>query len=500
MKNYEIEATWQYHDGTKHPNGILLNRSHMYHPANRPIPYKTYKGAAQIKLPLDKQSSTVSAFDAISINTKSEYANITPDINALSRILFFSGGITKTLKFPSLGEIEFRAASCTGALYHIEIYIVCSDILGLEAGVYHFNPQNLSLTVLRKGDYRKILASATANEPFTSAAPIMLVFTDIFSRNAVKYQAREYRHAFWDCGTILSNALAMSNAQRAPCKLILGFVDSEINSLLGLDVKKEATLAILSLGHSDQELSISPPLSEIAKAEPLEDAMNLFVINEIHESSSLIDRQEVSAWRRQVIQEAHQSVKSIESVKNAFVEDSLENVILRRGSTRKFSHDSISLEQLSTILKRSTSGIISDFEEESINDIYLIANAVDGLEQGSYFYNKEHSSLELLQKGDFRDISGHLGLDQSLPHDASVTIFFMANLQKIIERFGNRGYRVAQLDASIMGGRMYLASYALHIGATGLTFYDDEVTEFFSPHANNKNTMFMIAIGKKAKS
>ncbi|MGI0087559.1 MAG: SagB/ThcOx family dehydrogenase [Nitrosotalea sp.] len=499
MKNYETEAAWQYHDGTKHPNGMLLNRAHTYHPANRPIPYKTYKGVIPIKLSLGKQSSTISALDAISINTKSEYTNPIPDINALSSILFFSGGITKTLKFPSLGEMEFRAASCTGALYHIEIYIVCSDISGLEAGVYHFNPQNLSLTTLRKGDYRKNLASATASEPFTSAAPIMLIFTDIFSRNAVKYQAREYRHAFWDCGTILSNALAMSNAQRVPCKLVLGFADSEINSLLGLDVKKEAALAILSLGHSDQELPISPPLSEISKAEPLENDMNLFAINEIHESSSLIGRQEVSSWRIHTIQNVRQSVKPIESVKSAFAEESLETVILRRGSTRKFSHDFISLEQLSTILKISACGIVSDFEEESINDIYLIANAVGGLEQGSYFYNKERRSLELLQKGDFRDTSGHLGLDQSLPRDASVTIFFMVNLQKILECFGNRGYRVAQLDASIMGGRMYLASYALHIGATGLTFYDDEVTEFFSPHANNKSTMFMIAIGKKAK-
>ncbi|MGI0063169.1 MAG: SagB family peptide dehydrogenase, partial [Nitrosotalea sp.] len=280
----------------------------------------------------------------------------------------------------------------------MEIYIICSDISGLEAGVYHFNPQNLSLTTLRKGDYRKNLASATASEHFTSTAPIMLVFTDIFSRNAVKYQAREYRHAFWDCGTILSNALAMSNAQRVPCKLVLGFVDSEINSLLGLDVKKEAALAILSLGHSDKEIPILPPLSEISKAEPLENDMNLFAINEIHESSSLTSSQEVLSWRMRAIQNS-QIVKPIQSVKSTFAEDSLETVILRRGSTRKFSHDFISLEQLSTILKRSVGVTVSDFEEESINDIYLIANAVDGLEQGSYFYNKEHRSLELLQKG-----------------------------------------------------------------------------------------------------
>jgi hypothetical protein len=34
---------------------------------------------------------------------------------------------------------------------------------------------------------------------------------------------------------------------------------------------------------------------------------------------------------------------------------------------------------------------------------------------------------------------------------------------------------------------MYLAAYALGIGATGLTFFDDAVTEFFSPHAQEKS-------------
>ena len=55
-----------------------------------------------------------------------------------------------------------------------------------------------------------------------------------------------------------------------------------------------------------------------------------------------------------------------------------------------------------------------------------------------------------------------------MPYDASVTIFFMINLKKILEQFGNRGYRVAQLDSAIAGGKAYLASYALGLGATGL--------------------------------
>jgi nitroreductase len=68
-----------------------------------------------------------------------------------------------------------------------------------------------------------------------------------------------------------------------------------------------------------------------------------------------------------------------------------------------------------------------------------------------------------------------------------------------LERFGSRGYRAAQLEASIIAGRIYLAVYALRLGATGLTFYDDGVTEFFSPHGQNKSPMFLVALGKRAR-
>jgi hypothetical protein len=60
---------------------------------------------------------------------------------------------------------------------------------------------------------------------------------------------------------------------------------------------------------------------------------------------------------------------------------------------------------------------------------------------------------------------------------------------------GNRGYRDAHLEAGILAGRVYLASYALDRGATGLTFYDDDTTKFFSPHAAGKSPLLMVAVG-----
>ena len=181
--------------------------------------------------------------------------------------------------------------------------------------------------------------------------------------------------------------------------------------------------------------------------------------------------------------------------------DAIEQVILRRGSTRKFSQDSITSAQLSTILDRATGDLPADFLHdpgEQLNNLYLVVNNVEGISPGAYFYDRQTGSLQLLKAGNFRGNAGYLGLEQELPADASVDVFFLADLHDILERFGNRGYRAVQLEAGILGGRLYLSAYAQRLGATGLTFYDDDVVRFFSPHAKGKSAIFLVALGKSA--
>ena len=76
---------------------------------------------------------------------------------------------------------------------------------------------------------------------------------------------------------------------------------------------------------------------------------------------------------------------------------------------------------------------------------------------------------------------------------------FLHLAKTLLEKFGNRGYRAAQLEAGILGGKLYLAAYSLGLGASGLTFFDDEVTKFFSPHAEGKSVMFLVALGKSVQ-
>jgi hypothetical protein len=64
---------------------------------------------------------------------------------------------------------------------------------------------------------------------------------------------------------------------------------------------------------------------------------------------------------------------------------------------------------------------------------------------------------------------------------------------------GARGYRAAQLEAGIVGGKVYLGTYAHRFGATGLTFYDDEVERFFSPDADGKSCVLVVAVGHSSR-
>ena len=181
----------------------------------------------------------------------------------------------------------------------------------------------------------------------------------------------------------------------------------------------------------------------------------------------------------------------------------LERVILRRGSTRRFDVSrSLTFEELSTALAAATASIPADFTEDpgsSLLDLYVIAHAVEGLPPGAYYLRRAERALELLEEGESRAIAGRLGLFQELPAAAAANVYCLADLEAVLARFGNRGYRAAQLEGGIVGGRLYLAAYALRFGASGLTFLDDEVTEFFSPHAEGKSVMFLTALGHAAR-
>lgn len=509
MANRDIQAAWDYHDGTKHAYERLYAEPHYLDWENQPLPFKVYQNLEPIALPRDLLLSGVPALTALSAPIASSGASVVPTLPMLASSLYFSAGITKRKTYPG-GEILFRAAACTGALYHIELYLVCGDLPDLEAGVYHFAPGDFALRRLRQGDYRGTLVQATGGEPSVAAAPVTVICTSTFWRNAWKYRARTYRHCFWDTGTIVANLLAVAAAHQVPARIVMGFVDATVNQLLGLDVEREVAVALVTLGHAPNNPPGPPPAAKplVLETVPLSNKeVDYPAIRAMHAASSLANEAEVAAWRGQTPTRIWPAPTGklfpLQPLSEAELPtDSIEQVILRRGSTRRFAREPLSLSQLSTMLQRTTGAISADFlepPEAKLNDLYLVVNAVEGIPSGAYVYRPDRQALELLRQGSFRREAGHLGLMQDIPADASVDVFFLTDLRSILQRFGNRGYRAAQLEAGLIGGRLYLAAYAQRLGASGLTFFDDEVTRFFSPHAADKSVMFLVALGKSAR-
>src|SRR6266702_5225561 len=260
--NRNLDVAWAYHEATKHSYASIRNNPHFLDWSNRPLPFKIYPALEPMALPREVRQSGVAALSAIAESIP-EQTDASPDLEAVAQLLYLSAGITRKRSYPG-GELYFRAAACTGALYEVELYLVCGDLANLEAGLYHFAPAEFGLRRLRVGDYRAVLVEATAAEPAIAHAPIVIACTCVYWRNAWKYQARTYRHFGWDNGTVLANLLAVATALRLPAKVICGFQDAEVNRLLDIDPQREVAFSLVALGHVS-----APPPQPPAEISPL---------------------------------------------------------------------------------------------------------------------------------------------------------------------------------------------------------------------------------------
>jgi len=505
-----------YHERTKHsPESVRRDDSSLDW-ANEPRDHEVYEDVPSRPLARSLRPPLTPTLRAVAEphpdpRTGAEWP--VPDVNldAVTQCLYLSAGVTKAIRRAGR-ELRYRAAACTGARYHVDLYAVCGALDGLGAGVYHFDPMTLSLDVLREGDYRGVLAEAAGGHDRVADAPVVFVATSTWWRNAWKYRERTYRHAFWDSGTVLANLLAVAHALDLPAEVVTGFADGAVADLVGVDPDREAPLELVPVG-SDAPTPDARPVEPIdPETRPLSDReVGHPAIRRAYEASTLPDGDAAREWRASAPEcgVGTRSPGDGERVELDPVSDEraaktpLYHTIRRRGSCREYERDDCSLRKVSTVLDRGTRGVpgVTDPDGPALqyNDCYLVVNGVEGVEPGVYHYHPDEMALERLRAGEFRQEAGHLALDQALGADAAVCAFLLADLDAVTAALGDRGYRVAQLEAAVTAGRLYLAAYAHRdLGATGLTFYDDAVTEFFAPRADGQTPTFLWTLGRPA--
>ncbi len=491
-----------YHAATKHsPESVRRNR-HMLDWENQPLPFKVYETLPPLPLPRSFAEPAMPTLAALAADGAGTVA--TPDLGQLAALLQYSAGITRKREYPGGQVMYFRAAACTGALYHIDLYLVCSELPGLAAGVYHFGPHDFALRQLRAGDCRRVLVEASGAETALGGAPVILVAASTFWRNAWKYQARTYRHAWWDSGTLLANLLAVAASSGIPARVVVGFADAPVNQLLGIDGREEAALALVPLGAASPPPPPPPPLPTLElRVRPLSPRrVDYPLIAAAHAATALTDGAAAAAWRtaRWPVAPAPPAGEPVTLGATRPASPPLGVTILRRGSARRFARRAIDRAQLAALLHAATRGVPGDWAPGAtpVAQPFVIVNAVDDLAPGTYRYDPRVAALVPLHQGELRERAGFLALGQSLAADAAVNVYLLADCDPLIAAVGPRAYRAVSLDAAITGGKLYLAAYALGIGATGLTFFDDEVIRAFGPAADGAEVLFLVAAGPRA--
>jgi nitroreductase len=183
---------------------------------------------------------------------------------------------------------------------------------------------------------------------------------------------------------------------------------------------------------------------------------------------------------------------------------STDEAIRRRRSTRNYDPEvTIPFAALSTLLTSSNQPVSSDFmgsHGTRLVDQYLIVNGVESLRQGIYAVEPARSELEPLVLGDFRDAAAGIACAQGYAATGQVNIYYLVNLEPLLDAWGDRGYRVAQFEGALRAEKLHLATHTMGLGAVGSTSVDDEVIRLFSPHAAGKSYMFVLVFGKRRRA
>ncbi len=181
------------------------------------------------------------------------------DLAQLAALLHHAYGITRDNQGTGFTR-PFRSAPSGGGLYPLEIYFHTKRVTGLKPGLYHYNPSNNEVRLLREGDQSQEIAESLVHFQSNVAYDSSVIFflTAIFERSTFKYGARGYRFIFLEAGHVAQNFNLVATGLGLGCLNIGGYYDRAVDKLLGLDGVSHSTIYMTAVSkHLD-----SPPTAE----------------------------------------------------------------------------------------------------------------------------------------------------------------------------------------------------------------------------------------------
>jgi len=500
-----------YHEETKYHEAEMAKHQRQLNWAAQPLPYKEYHTEKKIDLApyLPFQNNPFTGQPLVPAKDDEGYPF---GIGEISRLLYFTNGVTGILQYPTGQSLTLRAAPTAGGLYPTEIYVAVQGLSRLENGIYNFQVKDHSLVPVWEGNFWTEFEKYCMQHEAIAQSNLLIILTAIYQRSAWRYQERAYRRILLDTGHILGNLVAYAPEEGFTPYPIGGFFDGPLNRLLFLDESAEGVLMVVALPQSRKinfreirPTSAAPSQFKMAKS--TEDAQALQL--QLHQVSSIspqpateLPAEQFPDFTALESQYALRDAIALPSVPIDWGEGVGQTILLRR-STRAFTGEAFLKEELASVLDYAYLPLSSTplpFFDPSLIETYVVVQKVLGVAEGTYYYAPLKRELRLLHAGNFKEQTWRFCLGQELARDAAALVIHTAHLKKGLEKYGDRAYRYLHLDAGHLGERMNLAAIRLGLGVSGIGgFYDDEVNALLGLSLD-KIVVYITTLGRQKES
>jgi len=118
----------------------------------------------------------------------------------------------------------------------------------MNQGLYHYKVKQNSLELLLKEDLSTWITKVCGDEFWLKNAAVIFVITGVLDRTRIKYGDRGYRYILIEVGALSQNISIISYELKLGSCLIGGYIDSEVNKLLDINLQKEYSLCLIAVG------------------------------------------------------------------------------------------------------------------------------------------------------------------------------------------------------------------------------------------------------------
>jgi SagB-type dehydrogenase family enzyme len=214
-----------------------------------PVPItKSYANADRVPLPSPEPPSRSLADTLMNRRSRRDYSGKPIAQGQLSTLLGYACGATGLVQAYNYTKVPLRTFPSHGGLQSSEIYLSVRAVKNVPAGIYHYEPVDHALEVIKRGDYSEALRTVAFDERFFETASVVFLITGCYERLKWKYGERSYRFICIDSGLVCENIYLVSEALGLGVCAVSGFAQDGVEDLFGIDGKNEMAMVLTTLG------------------------------------------------------------------------------------------------------------------------------------------------------------------------------------------------------------------------------------------------------------